>query len=139
MRLGKLTDYATVVLTEMAQRPGERRSTAELAQRTHLSATTVAKLLRQLAQAGVVKATRGANGGYVLAHDAGRITIAVAHRLSTIRHADEIMVMVDGVVVERGSHDVLVADDGVYADLWNVQSGQSDKATASMSTPAVAT
>ncbi|MCK5770853.1 SUF system Fe-S cluster assembly regulator [Algiphilus sp.] len=76
MRLGKLTDYATVVLTEMAQRPGERRSTAELAQHTHLSATTVAKLLRQLAQAGVVKATRGANGGYVLAHDAGRITIA---------------------------------------------------------------
>lgn len=72
-------------------------------------------------------------------HRAGRITIAVAHRLSTIRHADEIMVMVDGVVVERGSHDVLVADDGVYADLWNVQSGQSDKATASMSTPAVAT
>ncbi len=57
---------------------------------------------------------------------AGRITIAVAHRLSTIRHADEILVMVDGCVVERGSHDALVADGGVYADLWNVQSGQTE-------------
>jgi ATP-binding cassette subfamily B protein len=62
------------------------------------------------------------------AYRKGRMTIAVAHRLSTIRHADEIMVMVDGVVVERGSHDVLVAADGVYADLWDVQSGQKDGA-----------
>ncbi|MGB1586973.1 MAG: ABC transporter ATP-binding protein [Thermoplasmatota archaeon] len=75
----------------------------------------------------------------LLKHRDGRITIAVAHRLSTIRHADEIMVMVDGVVVERGPHDTLVADGGVYADLWNVQSGQSESATASTSTPAVAT
>ncbi len=58
------------------------------------------------------------------AYRQGRITIAVAHRLSTIRHADEIMVMVDGCVVERGSHDALVDRGGVYADLWNVQSGQ---------------
>ncbi|MBW3583071.1 MAG: ABC transporter ATP-binding protein/permease [Euryarchaeota archaeon] len=56
----------------------------------------------------------------------GRMTIAVAHRLSTIRQSDEILVMVDGVVVERGTHDALVASDGVYADLWNVQSGQSE-------------
>ncbi len=53
-----------------------------------------------------------------------RITIAVAHRLSTIRQADEILVMVDGVIVERGPHDALVAAHGVYADLWRVQSGQ---------------
>ncbi len=58
------------------------------------------------------------------AYRSGRITIAVAHRLSTIRHADEILVMVDGCVVERGSHDALVEAGGVYGDLWNVQSGQ---------------
>lgn len=60
------------------------------------------------------------------AYRKGRITIAVAHRLSTIRKADEILVMVDGCVVERGDHDTLVADGGVYSDLWNVQSGQTD-------------
>ncbi len=73
------------------------------------------------------------------AYRKGRITIAVAHRLSTIRHADEILVMVDGCVVERGAHDVLVADGGVYADLWNVQSGQSDSSTPSTAASASAT
>lgn len=53
-----------------------------------------------------------------------RITIAVAHRLSTVRQSDEILVVVDGVVVERGSHDALVGHGGVYADLWRVQSGE---------------
>ncbi len=65
------------------------------------------------------------------AYRKGRITIAVAHRLSTIRNADEILVMVDGVVVERGSHDNLVSQDGVYADLWDVQSGQKQQVTVS--------
>jgi len=55
-----------------------------------------------------------------------RITVAVAHRLSTVRQSDEILVVVDGVVVERGSHDELVAKRGVYADLWRVQSGEGD-------------
>jgi len=56
---------------------------------------------------------------------AGRITIAVAHRLSTVRRSDEILVLVDGVVVERGPHAALVSKGGVYADLWGVQSGDS--------------
>lgn len=76
MKLGKLTDYATVILTEMARCPTQRRSAVELAQRTHVAAPTVAKLLRQLAQAGVVEATRGAQGGYRLAHAPERVSIA---------------------------------------------------------------
>ena len=72
------------------------------------------------------------------AYRKGRMTLAVAHRLSTIRHADEILVMVDGVVVERGAHDGLVERDGVYADLWSVQSGQSTANTGSTVAPSPA-
>lgn len=54
-------------------------------------------------------------------HD--RMTLAIAHRLSTVRQCDEIVVLVDGVIVERGTHDKLVQAQGVYAGLWNVQSG----------------
>jgi len=52
-----------------------------------------------------------------------RTTIAVAHRLSTIRNADEILSMVDGAVVERGTHDTLVANNGVYSSQWAIQTG----------------
>jgi ATP-binding cassette subfamily B protein len=56
---------------------------------------------------------------------AGRITVAVAHRLSTVKNCDEILVLVDGIIVERGTHDELVAVGGVYQGLWSVQSGES--------------
>lgn len=54
----------------------------------------------------------------------GRMILAVAHRLSTVRNADEILVLVDGLVVERGTHEELVGKGGVYAGLWGVQSGE---------------
>ncbi|MGC5584419.1 ABC transporter ATP-binding protein [Ornithinimicrobium sp. W1679] len=53
----------------------------------------------------------------------GRTTIMVAHRLSTVRHADRIWVLEAGRVVEAGTHDELVARPGPYADLWAVQTG----------------
>ncbi|MEG4629964.1 ABC transporter ATP-binding protein [Microcoleus sp. AR_TQ3_B6] len=52
-----------------------------------------------------------------------RTTIAIAHRLSTVRNADCIFVMDEGIVVESGQHEQLVELDGVYASLWRVQSG----------------
>jgi ATP-binding cassette subfamily B protein len=52
-----------------------------------------------------------------------RATIAVAHRLSTIRNANEILSMVDGAIVERGIHDDLVDSGGVYASQWTIQTG----------------
>ncbi len=51
----------------------------------------------------------------------GRTTLVIAHRLSTIVNADEIMVMDQGEVAERGTHDALLAAGGVYAGLWNRQ------------------
>jgi ATP-binding cassette subfamily B protein len=59
----------------------------------------------------------------------GRMTVAVAHRLSTIRDADVILVLVEGVVVERGTHSDLLSKDGVYADLWAVQTGDLENST----------
>ena len=56
-----------------------------------------------------------------------RTTIAVAHRLSTIRNADEILSMVDGAVVERGTHDNLVNNNGVYSSQWAIQTGALGK------------
>ncbi len=53
----------------------------------------------------------------------GRLTLAVAHRLSTVRHCATILVVVDGYVVERGDHEALLAAGGVYAGMWAVQSG----------------
>ena len=52
-----------------------------------------------------------------------RTTLIVAHRLSTIRNADEIIVLDNGKIVEKGTHDILLNHDGVYAKLWSVQTG----------------
>ena len=53
----------------------------------------------------------------------GRTTVVIAHRLSTIRNAHQIHVLEDGRVVESGTHDELIAEAGLYAALWRVQTG----------------
>ena len=52
-----------------------------------------------------------------------RTTIAIAHRLSTIRHSDCIYVMEYGQLIEQGTHEELLAKEGVYTNLWQVQTG----------------
>lgn len=51
----------------------------------------------------------------------GRTTLVVAHRLSTIKNADEIAVIANGKIVEQGNHDTLMAQNGMYADLYRLQ------------------
>lgn len=55
----------------------------------------------------------------------GRTVITIAHRLSTLRGADKIIVVKEGVVVEDGSHEELMRLDGVYAQLHRLQFEQS--------------
>ena len=57
---------------------------------------------------------------------AGRTTIAVAHRLSTIANADMILVLHHGEVVERGTHRQLIERAGLYNTLWRLQAGESE-------------
>lgn len=54
----------------------------------------------------------------------GRTTLMVAHRLSTVQNADEIIVLKAGRIIERGSHDALLAAKGEYADMWARQAAR---------------
>lgn len=76
LRVSKLTDYATAVMTCLASAGDGVTSAQALAERARLELPTVSKLLKQLAQAGLVASTRGINGGYRLARAPERITIA---------------------------------------------------------------
>jgi len=60
----------------------------------------------------------------------GRVTIVIAHRLSTVRHAHRIHVLGAGGVLESGTHEELLAQDGAYASLWRVQTGTREGADA---------
>ncbi len=75
LRVTKLTDYATVVLTVLAARPEAVLSAPDLAELAGLEVPTVAKLLKPLAQAGLVDGFRGTNGGYRLARAADAINL----------------------------------------------------------------
>lgn len=58
----------------------------------------------------------------------GRTSFVIAHRLSTIRNADLILVMNKGTIIEQGTHDELMEQDGFYADLYNSQFAESTSA-----------
>ena len=50
-----------------------------------------------------------------------RTVLVIAHRLGTIRNADNILVLKDGVVAEQGNHDELIKKNGLYAEMWAMQ------------------
>lgn len=76
LRLSKMADYGTVVMTAMVREPERSRSAAEIAAAIQVPATTVSKILKTLARAGLLLSLRGAKGGYLLSRAAEEITLA---------------------------------------------------------------
>ncbi len=97
LRVSKLTDYATVVMTCLAAAGDEVLSAQQLAERARLEAPTVSKLLKLLAHAGLVTSFRGVNGGYRLAREPKAISVA------------EIVIAMEGPIgmTECSAHDGL--------------------------------
>ncbi|RUM78058.1 MAG: metal ABC transporter permease, partial [Candidatus Thioglobus sp.] len=54
-------------------------------------------------------------------------TFMIAHRLSTIKDADKIIVLGDGAIIESGTHEALLSNNGKYAQLWQLQSKDTAK------------
>lgn len=80
LRIGKLTDYATVVMAELSRHPGECWSASQVAEATRLELPTVAKVLKTLAKAGLIDSVRGVNGGYRLPEAPEHVSVAAIIR-----------------------------------------------------------
>lgn len=76
LRISRLTDYATVILAALAEEPARVQTATALAERTHIGAATVSKLLKQLHRSGIVTSTRGLHGGYRLTRPPAQISAA---------------------------------------------------------------
>lgn len=76
LKISKLTDYAIIVLGQMANDTDQTHTASGLAEATGVAAPTVSKLLKILGKAGIVKSTRGAHGGYVLAQSPQQTSVA---------------------------------------------------------------
>lgn len=76
LRISKLTDYAMLIMSQMAKEPDSVLSATELAEALSLTGPTVSKILKILADAGLLKSIRGAEGGYHLARPANAISVA---------------------------------------------------------------
>ena len=76
LRIGKLTDYAMLIMSQMAKEPTSVMSATSLAESLHLTTPTVSKVLKILSEAGIVGSVRGADGGYHLARPSAAITVA---------------------------------------------------------------
>lgn len=76
LKLSKLADYATVVMSLIAADPARVHNGVELAERSHIPAPTVAKLLKTLTRGGLLESTRGAHGGYRLVRSPAQVSVA---------------------------------------------------------------
>ncbi len=75
LKIGKLTDYAMLIMSELAKTPEVTLSATFLAEALHLTSPTVSKVLKMLSEGDLVESVRGAEGGYYLARAARQITL----------------------------------------------------------------
>lgn len=110
LKLSKLTDYAAVVMAQIARHPEQPHAATELAEAVQLPHPTVSKTLKMLVRAGLLTSRRGAQGGYWLARPAERIT------------ASDIIAAIEGpVAMTECSHadgDCELAGSCGVADNW---------------------
>ena len=76
LKLSKLTDYATVILSYMAKEHTQIHATQEISEQTGIAQPTVSKILKLLVKARILSSTRGAKGGYLLAREPEKISVA---------------------------------------------------------------
>lgn len=114
--------YASAVGERGARLSGGQRQRIALARALYRDP---AVLVLDEATSAIDNETEAAIQRSLATHAKGRSTLVVAHRLSTVRHADAIHVLEGGRIVESGTHDELVARGGAYAALWRLQTGEA--------------
>ncbi len=132
-RLAEVTEFVERLPEGFATTVGERGQKLSGGQRQRLSIARAilrdpAILILDEATSSVDNETEAAIQRSLEIVSRGRTTLVIAHRLSTVRHADRIHVLDRGVVAEVGTHDELVDAGGLYAALWRVQTGEGDAA-----------
>jgi ATP-binding cassette subfamily B protein len=128
-RVAEAHDFIIQLPEGYETRVGERGQALSGGQRQRLSiARAVLKnppiLILDEATSAVDNETEAALSRSLSRISRGRTSLVIAHRLSTIRHADQIFVMDQGKIVERGTHPELLGQVGIYANLWQIQTGE---------------
>lgn len=104
IKLSRLTDYAVVVLGKLATEQGKQMTAAELATGTGIPEPTVSKVLKLLAKPGLIRSTRGVNGGYTL--DKASTEISVAEVIAALEGPIALTACVDGSEDSCNFHQV---------------------------------
>jgi len=128
--LAEADDFITALADGYDTRIGERGQKLSGGQRQRLSIARAilrdpAILILDEATSSVDNETEAAIQHSMEIVSKGRTTLVIAHRLSTVRGAHRIHVLDNGLITESGTHEELVAHEGLYASLWRVQTGET--------------